>query len=157
MQVSHQDVFNLIVLGLREQQVPAYDEARGVCQYLTDDGRKCAVGILLPGNSGGVFLGDVTVLPTAFWKMMNRMGIQLRAHKKLLHSFQRWHDKRWPKTRETTAHRPEPHKFTSKPTQVILQQWVDAWNLDNEHKLSLAEATQFALDFEEGLRNAHQG
>jgi hypothetical protein len=156
MQVSHQDVFNLIVLGLREQQVPAYDEARGVCQYLTDDGRKCAVGILIPGNSGDVFVGDVTILPTAFWKMMNRMGIQSRAHKKLLKSFQHWHDSKWPKNYKSKARRPEPHKFTSTPTQTSLQLWVDAWNVDNEHKLSLTEATQFSLDFEEGLRNAHQ-
>ncbi len=153
MQVSHQDVFNLIVLGLREQQVPAYDEARGVCQYLTDDGRKCAVGILLPGNSGGVFVGDLNILPTAFWKMMNRMGIQSRVHKKLLKYFQHWHDAHWPKISKYR----EPHKFTSKPTQASLQLWVDAWNRCNEHKLSLAEATQFSLDFEEGLRNAHQG
>lgn len=33
---------------LSEQDAPGYDEIEKCCQYITSDGRRCAVGVLLP-------------------------------------------------------------------------------------------------------------
>lgn len=38
----------------------AYDVEKNICEYLTKDGKKCAVGLFIPdGHKGQKFVGDV--------------------------------------------------------------------------------------------------
>lgn len=45
--MTRQQVFDAVVLGMSKQKAIAINESGG-CQYRTNDGRKCAIGILLP-------------------------------------------------------------------------------------------------------------
>lgn len=43
-----QQVFSKVLAAIRAQGAPAYED--GSCAYLTSNGRKCAVGVLLPAD-----------------------------------------------------------------------------------------------------------
>jgi hypothetical protein len=47
MSMTAQEIFDKVVAHLREQKVPAFDQARDMCLYRMPDGKKCAVGCLL--------------------------------------------------------------------------------------------------------------
>ena len=161
MQILNQDILNLIVLGMREQGTPAVDHADyGRCEYLTVDGRRCVVGMLLPGKTGDDFQGAVFEQDRPFWDLMNKFGVQKTAHADFLEWLQGWHDEIWPidKNDLTTPQRHMP--FTSRVTQCSLEAYLATWHEDNadpDDHVSLRIANRFALDFEKGLRSAHQG
>lgn len=159
MQILNQDILNLIVLGLREQGTPGIDHGDyDQCEYLTEGGLRCAVGMLFPGKTGGVFAGLVFKQDRAFWDLLNKFGVQKSAHAEFLDWLQDWHDDRWLKLTRNT---PQAHRhFKSAPIQRTLEEHLRNWNEDNadpDDRVSLRIATRFALDFEKGLRNAHQG
>jgi len=47
---TSQEVFDYVIDHLRKQGRRAYDRELGKCLYLADDGAKCAVGCLIPGD-----------------------------------------------------------------------------------------------------------
>jgi hypothetical protein len=66
MGMSKQRIFNRVYKHLLTQKERAYDEKYGACSYLDSEGRKCAVGCLIPdGHPGQKFRGGVEML---FWK-----------------------------------------------------------------------------------------
>ena len=44
---NNQSVFDRVLAHCRNQKVAAWNETKKRCEYLTDDGKKCAVGCLL--------------------------------------------------------------------------------------------------------------
>jgi len=67
MSLSMQETFDTVVTHLHTQGSPAeitkvndYGDVRRVCLYLTEDGRKCAIGCLIPdGHTAQRCDGDV--------------------------------------------------------------------------------------------------
>ncbi len=154
MQILNQDILNLVVLGLREQQVRAYDNnAVSLCEYLTNDGRKCVVGMLIPGTSGDLLFGTVDQQPKSFWNMLKPTGIEKKQHEPLFTFLQYWHDNLWPKHDRPPFKK--DRKFSTVVVQESLEKRLSRWNqLYPDDQLSLEVATKFARDFEKGIRNA---
>lgn len=48
LKFTKQEIINKIVEHFRQQKALAWDVAQGHCRYRTTDGRKCAVGALIP-------------------------------------------------------------------------------------------------------------
>lgn len=46
---SKQETFDLVLDGMRKQGRPSFDGVN--CRYRSDDGCKCAVGLLIPGDA----------------------------------------------------------------------------------------------------------
>lgn len=46
--LTKQEIINKVVEHFRQQKALAWDAAQGHCRYRTTDGRKCAVGALIP-------------------------------------------------------------------------------------------------------------
>lgn len=68
MSITMQDIFNAAWQAFIVEDRPPAVDAQGMCQYRTEDGRKCAVGLCIPdghrlvsGISFGSF-GDIVAL-----------------------------------------------------------------------------------------------
>lgn len=48
MQITFQDIFNAAWQAFIVENNPPAVDAEGMCQYRTEDGRKCAVGLCIP-------------------------------------------------------------------------------------------------------------
>lgn len=48
LKFTKQEIINKIVEHFRQQKALAWDASQGHCRYRTTDGRKCAVGALIP-------------------------------------------------------------------------------------------------------------
>lgn len=61
--MNRQEIFDKVLDHLRTQGKPAVESIKGICQYLTNDGRKCAIGCLIPeGSTAFNTKGNVNVL-----------------------------------------------------------------------------------------------
>lgn len=80
--ITLQQIFNAAWQAfIVENKPPAYNIRNGACCYLTEDGRKCAVGLVLPDGHeaqryGCAFNGLVNVHPTLFDTNIRRMDMQ---------------------------------------------------------------------------------
>lgn len=83
-----QEIFDTVAKHLATQGRRAFSEAKGACMYSMPDGRKCAVGCLLPeGTEAADFVGSVGPL--------NESGFlpeELKPHLDLLIALQSDHD-----------------------------------------------------------------
>lgn len=81
-----------------ERQPPGYDKEASMCMYLTDDGRKCAVGLVLPDGHPAQqqldSLGElVGTYPELFDRQLWHMGTyRLDSFQRLLHDDMIDHD-----------------------------------------------------------------
>lgn len=48
LKFTKQEIINKVVEHFRQQKALAWDDSQGHCRYRTTDGRKCAVGALIP-------------------------------------------------------------------------------------------------------------
>ncbi len=91
---GHQRIVDTVVRGLRSQGFQQSKGFRGVCALRGDDGRKCAVGWLLPDEmyaETGEMIGD------AYWKVLvpsDRLdhGDMVPRHHALAGDLQKAHD-----------------------------------------------------------------
>jgi len=75
MSMSKQRIFNRVYKHLLTQKERAYDEKYGSCSYLDSEGRKCAVGCLIPdGHPGQDFRGGVEMLFEEYPDLKKKLG-----------------------------------------------------------------------------------
>lgn len=90
-QLSRQDAFERMVLSMYEQGQQA-STMNGACKYRTDDGRKCAVGQLIPdekyrSNMEGSVDGEIL---ESFDARHTDLGFYLRAQMSLHDAYSRF-------------------------------------------------------------------
>src|ERR1700723_4178090 len=92
--MDSQEVFDTIVSHLRQQGCVAQDEFSGMCRYRTDDGKKCAVGVLIPDE-----LYSPKMESQTYTQLVNNIDtpqelvVRLSEHGNLLIRMQKVHDK----------------------------------------------------------------
>lgn len=103
MEMTHQEIFDVVSAHLRTMPARSFDSSDGAkaCAYRGDNGGKCAVGILIPNNlySPAMEGGDVsTVLENISLGIfgdkpeMIAFGSMLERNKELLLQMQLIHD-----------------------------------------------------------------
>ena len=56
--MTRQDIFDVVVTHLRRQVGRSYNEDTMECQYFGEEGKRCAVGVLLPAEVQASAMGD---------------------------------------------------------------------------------------------------
>jgi len=102
--LTMQEIFDTVVQHLLTQNEKSVDTFRGTCLYRTPDGKKCAVGALIPDDEYNVSMestGDVHSLVYNHSDLCPKSLLAYRTNESfmdLLLTLQRVHDNLEPKT-----------------------------------------------------------
>jgi hypothetical protein len=93
--MTAQEVFNTAVERIIAQGRPGFDATHGRCEYRTDGGNKCAVGVLLDDKELAYVLSDHAIAMAGV-NTLHAQGYlpeRLSEHIRLLNALQQVHDR----------------------------------------------------------------